>query len=215
MKRQGGHDHLANSFTDLMTSLMIIFVLLFLTFIGKQSGASANVTDQLEKDLKKMMQGNVGFNTIEVKRDSTDPFMIVLIVPEQLLGFQKNDPALPPAGREFLKAFIPDFAGSLSAYEKDIDAIVIEGHASYTGTDEHNVELTQARAASVFRAAVDSLPDVQRAFFFDKVTVNGRGRRDCTVVGEDPSCRKVVFKVRVRAGQASQSAQTFQQGRKP
>ena len=45
MDEQGSSDHLSSSLTDLMTSLMVIFVLLLLVFVSHTASKDAAVTD--------------------------------------------------------------------------------------------------------------------------------------------------------------------------
>ena len=49
MEDQSNTDHLNSSLTDLMTSLMVIFILLLLVFVHRTAGKDAAVTDVLLK----------------------------------------------------------------------------------------------------------------------------------------------------------------------
>ena len=56
MEENENPDHLSSSLTDLMTSLMVIFILLLLVFISHTVSKDAALTDvllaKLQKDLK-------------------------------------------------------------------------------------------------------------------------------------------------------------------
>ena len=52
MEDQSNPDHLNSSMTDLMTSLMVIFILLLLVFVHRTAGKDAAVTDVLLKRLR-------------------------------------------------------------------------------------------------------------------------------------------------------------------
>ena len=56
MEDQSNADHLNSSMTDLMTSLMVIFILLLLVFVHRTAGKDAAVTDVLLKRLRHDMQ---------------------------------------------------------------------------------------------------------------------------------------------------------------
>jgi hypothetical protein len=45
MEEHGSSDHLSSSLTDLMTSLMVIFILLLLVFVNRTAGKDAAVAD--------------------------------------------------------------------------------------------------------------------------------------------------------------------------
>jgi hypothetical protein len=52
MEDQSNPDHLNSSMTDLMTSLMVIFILLLLVFVHRTAGKDAAVRDVLLKRLR-------------------------------------------------------------------------------------------------------------------------------------------------------------------
>ena len=55
MMRAAGSDHLAHSFTDLMISLMVIFVFLLVVFLNNQASVSTAVTQSLLADMKRQL----------------------------------------------------------------------------------------------------------------------------------------------------------------
>ena len=60
MEDQNNGDHLNSSLTDLMTSLMVIFILLLLVFVHRTAGKDAAVTDVEEFERGAAEHGNVG-----------------------------------------------------------------------------------------------------------------------------------------------------------
>src|SRR5271170_3900883 len=105
-----GHEGsgLASSLTDLMTSLAVIFILLLVAMLNNQRQQAAEtrnlVVSRLQTALEKFKQQGV-----EVKSDPTDPLVLLVIVPEDLLKFDQGKSDIPAAGYTFLGAFVPKF----------------------------------------------------------------------------------------------------------
>src|SRR3954466_11239619 len=78
MEEPGSSDHLNSSLTDLMTSLMVIFILLLLVFLHRTAGKDAAVTDVLLKRLRSEMQPQ-GFNENTIRPDPRDRNAILVI----------------------------------------------------------------------------------------------------------------------------------------
>lgn len=239
---------LSNSFTDLMTSLAVIFILLLVALVNnKQQELSANQADldaaqaavraaeetvkRLQRELEEAVKRTTNLREqllaalrgelatlssrgVEVKEDERDPLGLLVVVPEGLLEFRVDQWDIPAKGEEFLRDFVPRLASIACAYQKDIASIVVEGHADSSGTDEHNLKLSQDRSIEVVRESLRVLKigegqgtagtpsnDAQSCFL-DLLSASGRGRRDPFLVNgiEDrPRSRRVVFKIRVRS----------------
>jgi len=56
MDEHGNSDHLSSSLTDLMTSLMVIFILLLLVFVSHTASKDAALTDVLLAKLRQELQ---------------------------------------------------------------------------------------------------------------------------------------------------------------
>ena len=134
MARPSNHDHLSTSLTDLMTSLMVIFILLLLVFLNKTAGANAVITDALLRRLQADLKPQ-GFSPENIQRDKRDRYSILVIVPDNLMNFQPGQHELRPEGKEFLETRIPKLAEVLcgAEYRSDVDSIVVEGHTDETG----------------------------------------------------------------------------------
>jgi hypothetical protein len=107
-----GHEStgLANSLTDLMTSLAVIFILLLVAMLNnarQQAEVTRNqVLSSLEKALKAFQ--NAGKREgVQIRTDPKDPLGLLVIVPEGLLQFAQGKDDIPPGGKEFLQRFIP------------------------------------------------------------------------------------------------------------
>ena len=133
MEEPNSVDHLNSSLTDLMTSLMVIFILLLLVFVHRTAGKDAAVTDVLLRRLLHDMTPQ-GFNEKTIRPDPRDRNAILVIVPDRLMNFETGKSTLRPEGEQFLKRYIPEFADILCSdqFRSSIESIVVEGH-----TDTH------------------------------------------------------------------------------
>lgn len=199
---------MSNSFTDLMTSLAVIFILLFCASLNnaQQEGQTTrnSVLAEMQKALKDFVSGG-----IEVKSDPKDPLGLLVLVPEDLLAFKFNHADISPSGESFLKAFIPKLSRivCLPQFSNEIHSIVVEGHTDSSGTARHNWDLSQKRSMSVVRASLNILDQnggrEEKATFLQLLSASGRGSADL-ITGpsgeENPSSsRRVVFKLRFRS----------------
>jgi flagellar motor protein MotB len=200
------HDHLSSSLTDLMTSLMVIFVLLLLVFISHTASKDAAMTDVLLKKLKQDLIPQ-GFREESIRQDPKDRNAILVIVPGKLMNFETQRSDLQPEGRSFLQSHIPAFADVLCSTEfrSSIDSIVVEGHTDrqrYGKTDEesqnNNLKLSQDRSMAVVKESLADLSsrDSERSCFLEKLSATGRGEQDPEKT--DDESRRVIFKIRVR-----------------
>jgi chemotaxis protein MotB len=204
----------AYSMVDLMTSLVVIFILLLVVFLrqtSEQAIAESRQTETAREQVMRRLQEELGAldPKIQVKPDERDPLTLLVIVPEGLLGFQKNRYEIPPAGMDFLGSFAPTLAGVLCAPELSgkVDSLIIEGHTdSVTGTEEINIPLSTQRATAVmlqFRVLLkQAIADLEPCFL-SLASASGRGPREPiwdSQGKEDPEkSRRVEFKVRVRS----------------
>jgi len=209
MEEHTSSDHLSSSLTDLMTSLMVIFILLLLVFVSHSASKDAALTDVLLKRLKQDLQPQ-GFNENSIRRDPRDRNAILVIVPGRLMNFELQRADLQEGGRDFLRSHIPSLAGVLCSpeFQSSIDSIVVEGHTDrtrYGKTEEesqnNNLKLSQDRSMAVVKEALADLSatgyEEQRACFLEKLSATGRGEQDPEKTDEDS--RRVIFKIRVKA----------------
>lgn len=212
---------LANSFTDLMTSLAVIFILLLCAQLNnikediKKEGEKTRISilDELQKELKDYMVKGV-----KVERDPKDPLSLLILVPAGLLEFKRNEAIIPPDGKEFLGEFIPKLAKIVCSekYKNDISSIVVEGHTDSSGPDQHkdqhNLKLSQDRAMAVVSESLKALEENpeseqdaidQMGQFLQLLSASGRGSaelvKDETGEENPPLSRRVVFKIRMRS----------------
>ena len=208
MEELNSSDHLSSSLTDLMTSLMVIFILLLLVFVHRTASKDAAVTDVLLKKLRRDLIPQ-GFNEKTIRPDPRDRNAILVIVPDRLMNFETGKSTLRPEGELFLKAYIPEFADVLCSTEfrASIDSIVVEGHTDmhpYVGrtaeeSQNLNLKLSQDRSMEVVKDALSDLTgmEAQRGCFLEKLSASGRGEQEQE--GTPEESRRVILKIRVKA----------------
>ena len=207
MEDQNNPDHLNSSMTDLMTSLMVIFILLLLVFVHRTAGKDAAVTDVLLKRLRSEMQPQ-GFNENTIRPDPRDRNAILVIVPDRLMNFEAGKSKLRPEGEQFLKGYIPHLAEVLCAdqFRASIESIVVEGHTDtqpYVGhtveeSESLNLKLSQDRSMVVVENALADLSgmEAKRGCFLEKLSASGRGEQEQEPTADES--RRVILKIRVK-----------------
>ncbi len=208
MEESGNSDHLSSSLTDLMTSLMVIFILLLLVFVHRTAGKDAAVTDVLLKKLRQDMIPQ-GFNENSIRPDPRDRNAILVIVPDQLMNFETGKSTLRPEGENFLRSYIPQFAEVLCSdkFRSSIESIVVEGHTDtrpYAGvsaeeSQNQNLKLSQDRSMEVVKNALSDLAgmETKRGCFLEKLSASGGENKSRKVRQKS---RRVIPKIRVKAG---------------
>jgi hypothetical protein len=201
---------LASSLTDLMTSLAVIFILLLVAMLNNQrqqaAGTKSLVLSRLQAALEKFREQGV-----VVKSDPKDPLVLLVIVPEDLLKFEKGRSEIPSAGFVFLQTFVPKFVSAACSTEirEGISSIVVEGHASSEGRESDNLSLSQRRSMAVIQQSLVVLdgsnrPDApeDHKCLLSFISATGRGSAEPVYVnGEEdrPHSRRVVFKIRIKS----------------
>ena len=208
MEDQGSSDHLNSSLTDLMTSLMVIFILLLLVFVHRTAGKDAAVTDVLLKRLRHDMIPQ-GFNEKSIRPDPRDRNAILVIVPDRLMNFETGKSTLRPEGEQFLQSYVPRMAGVLCSdeFRPNIESIVVEGHTDahpYVGrtaeeSQNLNLKLSQDRSMEVVKNALADLEGMgpERGCFLEKLSASGRGEQELEATPDES--RRVILKIRVKA----------------
>lgn len=173
---------------DLMTGLMMMFLLVAVVFMVKVESDAKKVKDialiydemraQLYQDLHSEFEKNLTDWGAELDRDLTFRFK------EPSVLFDTGKDSLKPKFINILNDFFPRYARILSAekYRNSIEEIRIEGHTSSlwngsTNANEayfYNMALSQSRTRSALQY-VFSLPQVkeQQAWLKAHLTANG------------------------------------------
>jgi outer membrane protein OmpA-like peptidoglycan-associated protein len=203
----GGHH--ATSFTDLMASLLVIFVLLFVASVNNAAAKGKTVQDELLAELKKKLSA-IGLSQDQIHRDERDKNAIVIIMPDSLL-FSRGSPDVRPGGQEALRSLMPLLAGVLCEppMRQNIQTVVVEGHTDTTWADARvsaearrdlNLALSQSRSMEVVKVSLGALDvPARRGCFRSLLSASGRGQEEplSNAAGDDARQRRVVFKIRV------------------
>jgi len=170
------------SISDLMSALLLIFILLLsgtllklaeqqeinqaqLDLISEQQKAKRSIIAQLKGEMEEF--------DIEV-----DPKTGVIRIKESIL-FDFGNANLNPEGERFLNKFIPKYAAILlnkKEIKEQIGQIIIEGHTDNIGSYSQNLHLSLERANSVASIIFqDSFIEFkEKSEFQKKLSVNGR-----------------------------------------
>lgn len=214
MAQGSAGESFAYSMVDLMTSLVVIFILLLVFFLKQKSDqahAESRQTEGAREQVMRRLQEELSTidAKIQIKTDKHDPLKLLVIVPEGLLGFEKNKAEVPFRGRNFLENFAPKLAGVLCAVDlqEKVDSLIIEGHTDSSGTEERNIPLSTERATAVMLHSREVLLTRQdfdlENCFLKLASASGRGPRDPIPnpqgKEDQDKSRRVEFKVRVRS----------------
>lgn len=203
MKSRPTSDHLSNSMTDLMTSLMVIFVLLLVTKLNNQERAVDYVAKAIEAKSQLFRSGE------QIKKEAD---VIVLIVPNELMSFRQayadqGGAYLTEAGKAYLGERIPALSSVIcdETVRDKVETIIVEGHSDTTGVGrQQNLELSQQRSMAVVSQSLIVLQNRENlaACFLELLSATGRG--DSHPIDRhnpnSPLNRRVEFRIRVKSG---------------
>lgn len=211
MRRGFASDHLAHSFTDLVTSLMVIFVLLLVVFVNNHASVNVSATQALMAELRQQLAPS-GFSPDSIHLTPRAPHTIVLAIPSERLSFQPGRHEVQPQGKEFLRREMPKLAAVLceANFRDSVESVVVEGYSDSTpfrgvtlaASATLNLELSQDRSMEVARITLAALADRpgERACLLEKLSVSGRGQQE---PDKSPSrSRRVIFKIHVDPARA-------------
>lgn len=208
------HSALASSLTDMMTSLMVIFVLLLVNYLRDEQGAIAvarSKTDEMQEQLTiKLKEASV--DGVEVRK--LDNYSLVVIVPEDRLQFETGKTELNQASVSFLSNFVPVLLNSYVAFESDVSLVNVEGHTdkklSKTAVNAYyNWDLSQERASAVMKYIFDLQKGSEAVERFKNIALfGGRGPIECPHEADAEenlrkTCRTVKFKIKLKSSEES------------
>lgn len=196
------------SFTDLLTTILLCFMLIFIIMMVIKSlqikemkhtidqimGVRAELVQELHQTFSDSEYG------IEVDKNTG-----AIIFDTEIL-FAYDDADLKEESYVFLDEFIPQYLDVLleSGYEEYVAEIIIEGHTDRDGDYLYNLELAQGRAYSVAAYIMSEkfpYPNIQQ-HVEEKLTVNSKSYSDFrTNEAGDYSAeasRRVEFKFRLK-----------------
>ncbi|MFB2882005.1 flagellar motor protein MotB [Floridanema aerugineum] len=181
------------SIGDLMSGLLMIFALLFVTVLVQLKDKEEPRRVVVGTVVEQMKGNNIN---VKVNPETGD-----VSIQDKIL-FDENSAELKPAGKIFLKRFIPVYSRvifSKKDFEKEIARVVIEGHTSSKGDDDTNLELSLMRSLSVAKFIFSNeLNFPTKSQLRTKVMAAGRGEMEAKQKVDDPSDRKVIFRFQFR-----------------
>lgn len=202
--------------TDLMTSLVVVFILLFAAQFSKVSSAAQSELQGNKEDVRTALRDHIQRLGLSLDADPRDPLTLVIVVPEDRLTFEFGKSALSPAAEQFLADALPFYVEALCGpLRNKIDSLAIEGHTDDYGSDAFNLKLSQERSLAVMVKGLEVIQTAKPYSYqcFQEITsATGRGRQDLmyestSVINREKS-RRVIFKIRLRS--AEQRHQTEQ-----
>ncbi|MGM0502889.1 MAG: OmpA family protein [Bacillota bacterium] len=193
------------SYSDLMASILIIFILLF-TYKILDYNQTLEKKENKIKELTKLRQMVVTRLVEEFGNEiQIDPKTGVIKLKSDIL-FDYDESELKPEGKEFLQKFVPRYLKVLLGDEQiknNISRIVIEGHTDDEGSYLYNLELSQERAFNVAKYIYsDSVKSNYKDDLEEFIAAIGRSEMDLITneqgeVLEDKS-RRVEFKFELK-----------------
>ncbi|MCC6932573.1 MAG: OmpA family protein [Deltaproteobacteria bacterium] len=224
-----GHSALTSSLTDMMTSLMVIFVLLLVNYLGNRQSEIAQArskTDEMQSQFSiKLREALIN----DVKVQKIDDYNLVVIVPEDKLQFESGMNQLNDAASIFLNQFVPVLLETYKQFESDVSLINVEGHTDKklkenAANKYYNWDLSQERASAVMKfmfnyrkeASDSSAVDIDN--FKQIALFGGRGPIECPYSEQDDealrkTCRTVKFKIRLKSSEESKAIRDNLHGR--
>jgi flagellar motor protein MotB len=207
MKTSRGQEDAGDQFftmgvTDLMTSVAIIFVLLFIVALQSAPAPAVSV-EETDPNAKEILMAHFERLGLPIEKDPDDPQLLLLVMPDALLNFDFGLATLRPAAEGYLQEVIPRYATAFCGpFRSLIESVTIEGHTDDVGPDRRNLRLSQERAFQVMTKAMDILEGRPEDDCFQQITsASGRGKHDLWYsvdkqLNRDKS-RRVVFKIRL------------------
>lgn len=206
-----GSGDISHSFTDLMTSLAVIFILLLVATLNN----AFSETDEAIKDLRAEVAEELKKLNLTLTQDPDDPYTQIINLDEDKVKFDLNRDMLKPEGKELVKHLFTILTPKLCDLKLNskLESVIIEGHTDSSGnmTTEgklRNVKLSQDRAYAVMNEAFTSLNNTSS----DEIdclrrlaSATGRGSNRPLKDRPDSASRRVEIKIRVKAGYIAES----------
>jgi outer membrane protein OmpA-like peptidoglycan-associated protein len=199
--------HTTNGMIDLMTSLAVIFILLFAAFITQTSSEAQSELQENKEGVQVVLQDHLRRLDLSLEADPRDPLTLMIVIPENLLTFEFGQSRLSTQADRFLEEAMPFYASAVCGSLRDtIDSLVIQGHTDDRGSDAYNLQLSQERSLAVMVKGLEVIQTHTPAAYqcFQEMTsASGRGRQELIYdsanrVDREKS-RRVIFKIRLRS----------------
>lgn len=200
--------HFWPSFTDLLTTILLCFILIFITMMVIKSLQIEEMKETIDQimgvrsELVNELKEEFGDSSSGIKVD--DKTGAIIFNTEILFAYDKS--ALKQESFSFLNEFVPTYLDILlgSEYADYVAEIIIEGHTDRNGSYLYNLQLAQDRAFSVAEYILsDTFPykNIQ-THLEEKLTVNSKSYTDFLTDDagnyDAATSRRVEFKFRLK-----------------
>lgn len=200
---------------DLMTSLAIIFILLFAALITQNSSEAQTRLQEHKENVQAALGDHLAHVGLSLSSDPRDPLTLLIVIPENRLTFDFGQSTLTPQANRFLEEAMPFYAAALCGpLREKIDSLAIQGHTDDRGSDAYNLQLSQERSLAVMVKGLEAIKAREPSAYqcFQELTsASGRGRQELIYhpdhrVNSEES-RRVIFKIRLRSAEQRRMAQ--------
>lgn len=207
LKPDNEEDHFWPSFTDLLTTILLCFILIFIAMMiikSLQIEEMKKTIDQI-MGVREKLVSELKSEFSEGADIEVDEKTGAIIFDTEIL-FPYDDATLKKDSFSFLDEFVPRYLDILlqDGYEDYIAEIIIEGHTDRDGSYLYNLELAQDRAYSVAKYILGSdfpYKNIQD-HLEKKLTVNSKSftdyRTDDSGDYSADDSRRVEFKFRLK-----------------
>ncbi|YAF94109.1 MAG: flagellar motor protein MotB [Nodularia sp. CChRGM 3473] len=198
-EREEDNSSVLLSIGDMMSGLLMIFALLFITVLLQLSEREAPKRIVIGSVIGALKANNVN---VEVNPETGD-----VSIRESIL-FAENSAELTGAGKTFLRSFIPIYSNvifSKPLFDKEITRVVIEGHTSSKGTYDANLQLSLLRSFSVAKYIFSPEMEFEtQSQLSQKIVSSGRGEIEARQDIDEPKDRRVTFRLQFKGDDLSQ-----------
>ncbi|MEA2019740.1 MAG: OmpA family protein [Campylobacterota bacterium] len=178
-------------FSDLMTGLMLVFIVLSLTFMAIAKQKIDEMQEQ-RKNIIVILSEKLATNDIKVEYNAEKGTVTIA----QDILFERKKPDLNPEGKKFIQLFANILDENIlnnKKYKELIKYIHIEGYASKEGSLHTNFYLSFERAKNVWLYMTKK--DIKnRTTMKHMLNIVSRGEIDANQTTVDPNDRKVIFR---------------------
>lgn len=210
------------SFSDLMSALLMVFVLLLVIVILDYREDLVEKEQQIEEiaNVKSEIIAALMQEFEHSKMDlEIDPHTGAIQLATNIL-YAPNSAEITLEGERMLARFIPKYLDILlqDKYRDEISSIIVEGHADNTGDYLSNLGLSQERAFSVLKVIYGSrFPNFEQKEY-SKQVVTANGRSDVVPIYNEAgeydanASRRVEFLFRLKEDEKMEEIQRLVEG---
>ncbi len=207
---KNGSGATSSSLTDILASLVAVFVLLFVAAQNNRGAGVVTARDVLIKQLRGELV-TAGIDSAAVDSVPNDPSSVVVILPDSVL-FERGDSRMSAAGENVVRTATPLLAGVICAdsIRRTLDQMVVEGHTDNTIPwgmlpevgRMFNLELSQRRSMNFVATSTATLAgrDELLECYLGLVSATGRGQENPLprIPADSSPQRRVVLRLRLR-----------------